>query len=89
MSLGTRLMLSRPWQINLRRIGATFLLRIIIMRIMEADCLIFEIISKNYQLLVSIEVEELSAHCQVYKELTLKNSSFRVKFRQSVFCDTC
>jgi len=32
--------------------------------------------------LVSIEVEELSAHCPVYKE---KNSSFRVKFRQSVF----
>ena len=42
--------------------------------------LIFE---NNCLLLVSIEVEELSAHCPVYKELiNLKN---RVKFRQSVF----
>ena len=35
---------------------------------MGIDCLI----RKNCLLLVSIEVEELSAHCPVYKELTLK-----------------
>ena len=39
---------------------------------MDIDCLIFE---NNSQLLVSMEVEELSAHCPVYKELTLKKKN--------------
>ena len=52
------------------------------MRIMDIDCLIFE---NNNLLLVSIEVEELSARCPVYKEFTLKRISFRVKFIRRVW----